>query len=124
DQMGVNEKGSPNVGRPPLRSEGGTWFRDEQRGILRTLADALIPRTEEMPSATDVGASDKWIDRVLAARPEIHSQLADIFLTSEPADGSAALAQLERDDPEGLATLEFAVMAAYYMAPRVRRLIG
>jgi hypothetical protein len=49
-----------------------TFDRDD-RLKLAALADVLIPAGNEMPSASQAGVADSWLDAVLAARPDLAS---------------------------------------------------
>ncbi len=69
---------------------------------LDTLADALIPAEDGMPSASEAGATGEWLEVVLKARPDLR----------EP---------VERLDPEAVAA---AIVAAYYLNPEVCERIG
>jgi hypothetical protein len=69
---------------------------------LDALADQLIPGEDGMPSATEAGATGKWLEAVLQARPDLR----------EP---------VEKLDPDAVAS---AVVAAYYFNPEVRERIG
>jgi choline dehydrogenase-like flavoprotein len=84
---------------------------------LAALADALIPAGGGMPSASEADTTGKWIDRALAARPD----LAPSFERALEADG---VDQLQRDDPETFAALAELVSGAYYMNVKVRKRIG
>jgi choline dehydrogenase-like flavoprotein len=84
---------------------------------LAALADALIPAGGGMPSASEADGTGKWIDRALAARPD----LAPSFERALEADG---VDQLQRDDPEAFAALAELVSGAYYMNVKVRKRIG
>jgi hypothetical protein len=42
---------------------------------LDRLADQLIPAEDGMPSATEAGATGRWLDAVLAARPDLRAPL-------------------------------------------------
>jgi hypothetical protein len=85
------------------------------REHLARLADQLIPAESGMPSASEAGAVGDYLDRVLAARPDLEAPLAGI-------DGD--LADLPERDPAGWAALTAAITAAYYLNPRVRERIG
>jgi hypothetical protein len=96
----------------------------DQRRVLGALADVLIPRSETMPSATDVDVETKWIDRALAVRSDLVGTLAGVLDRAATSDPAAELARLERDDAETLESVQLLVAGAYYMSPRVRKLLG
>ena len=96
----------------------------DARRILSSLADVLIPAAAPMPSASEAGVADKWLDRVLEARPELAGPLAELL---EDASGSAPGEQvraLHGAHASQFQTLAKVVSAAYYMNPKVRKLIG
>jgi choline dehydrogenase-like flavoprotein len=84
---------------------------------LAALADALIPAAGELPSASDADPSGKWLDRALAARPD----LAPAF---ERALGTEDVETLAEADPEAFQALALLVSGAYYMNLKVRKRIG
>src|SRR5690606_8892054 len=94
---------APPVEPPPaLPSEA-------ERAKLRALADAWIPAGPDRPSAAAAGAAHAQLDRVLAARPALAAPIrAALAEPGPPSDGAVR-------------TLRFAVAAAYYLAPEVRR---
>jgi hypothetical protein len=69
---------------------------------LDALADQLIPGEDGMPSASEAGATGRWLEAVFEARPDLR----------EP---------VERLEPDAVAS---AIVAAYYMNPEVRERIG
>ena len=52
------------------------------RGVrhLDALADLLIPGEDGMPSASEAGATGRWLDAVLAARPDLRAPLEGLDL--------------------------------------------
>ena len=96
----------------------------DQRRVFGALADVLIPRSETMPSATDADVETKWIDRALAVRTDLVGTLTGVLERASASDPIAELARLERDDAETLESVKLLVAGAYYMSPRVRKLIG
>jgi hypothetical protein len=92
---------------------------------MRAVADVIIPDAEGMPAATQVGVPEKWIDRVLKARPDLYQPLTDALgMLAGADDVEAALIDLNRQHPETCAQLILAVTGAYYLHPRVRKLYG
>lgn len=82
---------------------------EAQRAKLRALADTWIPAGPGMPAASVAGAADGELDRVLAARPDLAGPICQA-LAGEGAPSESALP-----------ALRFAIAAAYYLAPSVRR---
>ena len=51
----------------------------EQRVAFWALADVLIPETGSMPAASEAGSVEKWLERALAARPDLVAPLAAVL---------------------------------------------
>ena len=86
------------------------------------LAQVLIAGGAGMPSATEADVQSEWIDRVLAARPDLSDVIR--IAASSMDDPQATLEKLAHEDPDGLERLRYAIAAAYLMNPRVRALLG
>jgi hypothetical protein len=111
-----------SVGEEPVGAAGGGVALDRER--LGELADALIPASEGMPSATEAGAAGEWLDAVLAARPDLAVPLGGVTAAAAGLDAAAAIAALPTRDPGGWAAFTTAVPAAYFMNPDVRDRLG
>ena len=70
----------------------------EQRAAFARLADELLPATGDLPAPSSLGISERWLDRAAATRPDLADDLARALALLAPG--------------------------AYYLHPRVRRLIG
>jgi hypothetical protein len=53
----------------------GDEFNPQERTLLAALADVLIPAGNGMPSASQAGVADLWLDAVLAARPDLGARI-------------------------------------------------
>src|SRR5439155_686780 len=95
-----------------------------QRAALAALADVLIPAVDGMPAAADAGATGKWLDRAVTARPELVAPLERIASLPGEDDPRASLERLIAEDAEGFAALTAAVSGAYYMNLKIRKRIG
>ena len=84
---------------------------------LDALADQLIPGEDGMPSASEAGATGRWLDAVLEARPDLRAPLEGIA----PYE---TIETLPERDPAGWTALTSAVVAAYYFNPEVCERIG
>ncbi|HXY43420.1 MAG TPA: FAD-dependent oxidoreductase, partial [Acidimicrobiales bacterium] len=107
-----------------MTASGTGPISDEARAILASLADVLIPARGLMPSASSVGVTGKWLDRVLETRPDLAGPLARLLEEAAgrpPAEHVRALHERADDRFRALATV---VSAGYYMHPKVRKLIG
>jgi hypothetical protein len=91
---------------------------------LDALADQLIPGEDGMPSATEAGATGRWLDAVLAARPDLRAPLEGLAASTAGLTPEEAVAALPERDPAGWTALTSAVVAAYYFNPEVCERIG
>ncbi len=89
-----------------------------RRAALAAVADFLVPRTERMPGAGDLGlfAPGGLADRVLAYRPDLAVALDSLLDTPLPPPAGMS--------PAALSILMQVVAGAYYLHPEVKRLIG
>ena len=83
-----------------------------RRKILAALGDLVIPAAEGMPSASEAGVEGKWLDRVLAARPDLRPELERVLMEAEGTEPAAELASLRAGDPAGFETLALVVVGA------------
>jgi hypothetical protein len=97
--------------------------RDE-RALLATLADVLIPAGNGMPSASQSGVADAWLDAVLAARPDLACGLKELLSKADDGDAADVVADLRANDPAAFDLLAQTVAGAYFMNPQVQQLIG
>jgi hypothetical protein len=94
------------------------------REAFGALADVLLPATDDLPAPTSIDVQGRWLDRVLAARPDLAEPLAAILAAAQGIDAATEARRLHADDPEAFAVLSLAVTGAYYLSPTVRRRIG
>jgi hypothetical protein len=85
---------------------------------LAALSDVLIP------SASQAGVAEQWLDAVLTALPEVAEPLAALLLTLAGQDPAVAAARLQNEDPASFDLLCTVVAGAYFLNPDVRRSIG
>jgi len=86
----------------------------EDRATLARLADQLIPRSGEMPSASEVGVHLDGVDHVLSVRPDL----------VEPLRVALSAVDVHGLDPAVFAALGEIVAGAYYLVPEVKDRIG
>lgn len=94
------------------------------RAVLAALADVLIPAAAGMPAAGEVDVAGAGLDTVLRVRPDLEPALLALARELDGEAPYAALARLERERPEDLATLLTALAGAYYLDREVRRRLG
>lgn len=123
---GPTPAASPRPGRPAPSAEAELFeaFTSEERARLRSLADALIPASDQMPSASGAGVADAQLDRVLRARPDLAAPLRDALGVDASATASSP-ATSAAESPETMPRiLRYVVAAAYYLSPEVRAALG
>lgn len=100
-----------------------TALTHDERVMLGTLADLLIPRASGMPSGTEADVHSVYIDRVFEVRPDlietVHSGLAGLRDPMPETFESFESSELARLRP-----LAEAITAAYFLNPHVARLVG
>lgn len=96
----------------------------EQRATLALLADVLVPAAEGMPAASEVKVHEKWIDRAVDARPDLQADLLCVIEAAAGREPAVELVRLREQEPASFDTLALLVTGAYYMVPRVRKLVG
>ena len=99
-------------------------FEPQQRATLGALADVLIPSGEGLPSASQAGVAERWLDEVLTALPEVAEPLAALLQALRGEEPSAAVARLQIEDPAGFDLLCTVVAGAYFLNPDIRQMIG
>jgi hypothetical protein len=99
-------------------------FSQEERGLLAALADVLIPRGENMPSASQAGIAGRWLDAVLTARPDLTSGLRRVLDKASDRGPDEVVAELRATDPAAFGVLAEVVTGAYFMNPDVQQRIG
>jgi choline dehydrogenase-like flavoprotein len=89
-----------------------------QRQAFAALADELIPAADGLPAASEVRTHEKWLDRALAARPDLAGDLARGLAAGLPAR------ELFAADVDAFAAVATLAAGAYYMNLKVRKRIG
>lgn len=95
-----------------------------QRKTFAGIADVLIPEAEGMPSATQAGAHQDILDRVVELRPDLRPAFFRGLNAVAGQDPATAAEHLNSNDPEALGAIGTLASAGYYMLPEVRQRIG
>jgi hypothetical protein len=98
----------------PMPGTATVTVTEVDRRTLAAVADDLIPAADGMPAASAVGVHAELLDRVLAARPDLHAGLtrALAVLRTDPTDAAAR------------GKVAYVVAGAYYLSPQVRERLG
>ena len=91
-----------------------------QRSVLSTIADLLIPATAEMPSATDAGVPENLIDMVLGYREDLVVAFLVALTACSGKDPATALDELCGNSPEKFEALTLLISAAYFQSAKVK----
>jgi hypothetical protein len=91
-----------------------------QRSVLSTVADLLIPATDEMPSATEAGVPENLIDMVLGYREDLVAAFLDALTACSGKDPAASLDELAVNSPEKFEALTLLISAAYFQSAKVK----
>lgn len=94
------------------------------RETFAAIADILIPDAEGMPAASAVGVHEEVLDRILGLRPDLTEAFGRGIAFARGKDAKAAAEALNQEDAQALTAIGLIASAGYYMAPRVRDLIG
>lgn len=85
--------------------------------LFEALADLLIPKGTDMPSASEAGVGTSGLSQVLKFRPELESMVESILGQCEALAPKDALRALNAPD---YSTLAEVVASAYFMNEHVR----
>ena len=100
-------------------------MHDGLRERLARVADGLIPEADGMPAPSDVDIGGRQLDIVLSSRPDLAESLRQALARAADVDDAIAwVEELRAHDPDAYDALVTAVVAGYYMHPRVMRLLG
>ena len=99
-------------------------FDDEERALLASLADVLIPAGDGMPAASQADVAGEWLDAVLTARPDLAIGLKDVLNKARHRNPSEVIADLRANDHAAFDVLAEIVPGAYFMNPDVQQAIG
>jgi hypothetical protein len=105
-----------------MSAHGADRLDAREFDALREMADTLIPAAHGMPSAASV-IDERRLAFLLDARPDLEAPLRSA-LRPELAPTTAGRLRALEADPEALAALQLAIVAAYYADADVRRRIG
>lgn len=95
------------------------------RERLASVADGLVPEADGMPAPSDVDIGGRQLDIVLASRPDLAESLKRALSGAADVDDAIAwVEELRARDFDAYDALVTAVVAGYYMHPRVMRLLG
>lgn len=97
---------------------------DSTRRALETIGDRLIPEAHGMPAASEMMVGTSQLDMVLSSRPDLAPLLERALGDKEFDDVGDFVTRMSADDPQGYDAVTLAIVAGYYMHPKVHELIG
>jgi hypothetical protein len=92
------------------------------RAQLAAIADELIPAGSDMPSASGADVHGRFLDEVLAARPDLAVPLQAALEDVAGLAPGAAIAALR--DTDGWGVITVVVPSAYFLNPATREALG
>jgi hypothetical protein len=104
-------------------SSGTETFVEAERERLAVLADMLIPRDGDIPSASEMDVHSLGVETVVALRPDLVDPVKTLL---ERIDGAmpANVADLMRDHPVEFPALSELLASAYFLDARVSERLG
>ena len=96
----------------------------KDRELIGELADVIVPAGAGFPSASEAAVHTKWIDRGVKARPDLYEPLMGLARLCAHEPAAEVIDRLVQEDPEFIEPVIELVLACYYMAPKVRKLLG
>jgi hypothetical protein len=97
---------------------------ESDREVFAGIADVIVPAWERMPSASAVGVHTHLLDTVLRARPDLADGVRKAIEHCRNRESSGAVNSLYRENRAVFDAFTLAVTGGYYMADKVRALIG
>src|SRR5438132_10178703 len=99
-------------------------FIGDERALLASLADVLIPAGETMPSASEARVAGQRLDAVLTARPDLADKVHSLLTAAAGESPADMVAQCREKDPAAFGVLAEVAAGAYFMNPEVQASIG
>ena len=112
------------VGESRSEGQAAASIDSAMRATLRVLADVLSPAADDMPAPSAVEVEGELLDRALGARPDLAPPLIQILKAAAGRDPRLELQRLRAEEPAAFLALATAVAGAYYLHPRVMKLVG
>lgn len=97
---------------------------DELRAAFVAVADVLIPADGEMPAASTADVGGPTLDRILSLRDDLKEAFFRGLRAIAGKDPAIAARTLSSEDPKALAAIGLVAAAAYYISPKIRKLIN
>lgn len=105
---------------PAIAKGSGVNLTQEERELLGTLADLLIPAGSGFPSASQAGVAHAGVDQLLAARPDLLRPLKGLLIEAKGKAPAEFLKDLQANDAMGFGVLAEVVPGAYFLNAEVR----
>ena len=107
-----------------IREDARTTLDPEERRVLAALGDTLIPSDGGMPSASQAGVAEEWVDRVLETRPDMIEDLVSLLNEVGDQDPDTVVERLREREGVWFDTLCEVVAGAYFLNPKIRDQVG
>jgi hypothetical protein len=97
---------------------------DDERAVFAGLADILIPAGGGMRSASQADVAGQWLDKVLAACPDMVGGLRDLLVRARGRAPAEFISELRASDAGAFGILAEVTAGAYFMNPAIQQAIG
>lgn len=97
---------------------------DEDRRTYAAIADILIPEAEGMPSATQAGVADRYVEEALGYRPDLQSGFDQALEAARGLAPKDAVELLNSEHIPAFEALGTLTAGAYFLNPDIRERIG
>jgi hypothetical protein len=94
------------------------------RRCYTRLVDVLIPATDGMPRASEVGVPGTLIDKALIYRPDLAAAFEEALALADGLEAGEAVEILAAKHADEFAALTLLTTGAYYLSTEVRQLLG
>lgn len=95
-------------------------FDANERAVLASLADILIPAGQGFLSASEAGVAGEGLDQVLAVRPDLVAGLKKLLASANGRSAAEFVAELQTKNLVSFGVLAEIVPGAYFLNPHVR----
>lgn len=99
-------------------------FDTDERALLASLADVLIPAGEGFPAASTAGVAGEGLDQLISVRPDLEAGLKRVLERARGCVPADFIAELQRRDAGAFGLLAELVAGAYFLNPDVRARLG
>ncbi|WP_124085272.1 hypothetical protein [Pseudogemmobacter humi] len=102
----------------------GNTLTPADRETFRAIAAELLPAWGRLPGAESIDISGLWLDRALAARPDLREDVIRGLRLVPGSAGREAAERLLASDGAAFDAIGLAATGAYFLADEIREKLG